>query len=226
MKLVSNLVMGLNRAVLAEGLVFAESLGLNLEATLQVLTESMAYSRTMDTKDQKMIRIRESDGPDWRPGGRHPRGRRPITIMLHADNFRPCWWHARDYGFVAANPFGRAAFKAGPPSKIIVSPEKPLCLRFGLLIHSSATKEELDLPGVYRNCVAMPSHVVVRKPPAGRGFMARRSWDTGYPIATVNAAGKIVVCYWIKTMNQDEPNYIGATIWDARSADTGLSGRE
>ena len=40
-------------------------------------------------------------------------------------------------------------------------------------------------------------------------------WDTGYPIATVRADGKIVVCYWLKTVNQDEPNYIGATIWDA-----------
>jgi len=44
-------------------------------------------------------------------------------------------------------------------------------------------------------------------------------WDTGYPIATVRADGKIVVCYWLKTVNQDEPNYIGATIWDAGKTD-------
>jgi len=43
-------------------------------------------------------------------------------------------------------------------------------------------------------------------------------WDTGYPIATVRADGKVVVCYWLKTVNQDEPNYIGATVWDAASA--------
>jgi len=42
-------------------------------------------------------------------------------------------------------------------------------------------------------------------------------WDTGYPIATVRADGKIVVCYWLKTVNQDESNYIGATIWDSAS---------
>ena len=40
-------------------------------------------------------------------------------------------------------------------------------------------------------------------------------WDTGYPIAAVRPDGKIVVCYWMKTKNQDEPNYIAATIWDA-----------
>jgi len=43
-------------------------------------------------------------------------------------------------------------------------------------------------------------------------------WDTGYPIATVRADGNIVVCYWIKTRNQNEPNYIAATIWEATEA--------
>ena len=55
MKLVSNLVLGLNRAALAEGLAFARSLDLDDEATLQVLTGTMAYSRIMDTKGRKMI---------------------------------------------------------------------------------------------------------------------------------------------------------------------------
>ncbi|MCA9066679.1 MAG: NAD(P)-dependent oxidoreductase [Planctomycetaceae bacterium] len=55
MKLVSNLVLGLNRAALAEGLVLAESLGLDLTTTLNVLQGSAAYSRQMDTKGQKMI---------------------------------------------------------------------------------------------------------------------------------------------------------------------------
>ncbi len=55
MKLVSNLVLGLNRAALAEGLVFARALGIDAEAALQVLVGSMAYSRIMDTKGRKMI---------------------------------------------------------------------------------------------------------------------------------------------------------------------------
>jgi len=50
MKLVSNLVLGLNRAALAEGLVFAQTLGIDLHAALQVLIGSMAYSRIMLTK--------------------------------------------------------------------------------------------------------------------------------------------------------------------------------
>lgn len=55
MKLVSNLVLGLNRAVLAEGLAFAEALGIDPAAALEILKGSMAYSRAMDVKGQKML---------------------------------------------------------------------------------------------------------------------------------------------------------------------------
>jgi 3-hydroxyisobutyrate dehydrogenase-like beta-hydroxyacid dehydrogenase len=55
MKLVTNLVLGLNRAALAEGLAFAESVGLDAATTLSVLRDSMAYSRIMDTKGPKMV---------------------------------------------------------------------------------------------------------------------------------------------------------------------------
>lgn len=55
MKLVTNLVLGLNRAALAEGLAFAEALGLDPAIALSVLRDSMAYSRIMDTKGTKMV---------------------------------------------------------------------------------------------------------------------------------------------------------------------------
>ncbi|WP_406699419.1 NAD(P)-dependent oxidoreductase [Singulisphaera sp. Ch08] len=55
MKLASNLVLGLNRAALAEGLAFAEAIGLEPAAALEVLKGSMAYSRAMDVKGRKMI---------------------------------------------------------------------------------------------------------------------------------------------------------------------------
>jgi 3-hydroxyisobutyrate dehydrogenase-like beta-hydroxyacid dehydrogenase len=55
MKLVTNLVLGLNRAALAEGLVFAQATGLTMADALQVLLNSAAYSRTMDAKGPKMV---------------------------------------------------------------------------------------------------------------------------------------------------------------------------
>ncbi len=54
-KLVNNLILGLNRAALAEGLCFAEAIGLDPAAALSVLREGNAYSGVMDTKGQKML---------------------------------------------------------------------------------------------------------------------------------------------------------------------------
>ena len=55
MKLVTNLVLGLNRAALAEGLAFARGMGIAPARALGVLRESMAYSRIIDTKGEKMV---------------------------------------------------------------------------------------------------------------------------------------------------------------------------
>ena len=55
MKLVTNLVLGLNRVALAEGLAFAKGIGVSPSAALEVLKQSAAYSRVMDVKGEKMI---------------------------------------------------------------------------------------------------------------------------------------------------------------------------
>ena len=54
-KLAINLILGINRAALAEGLVFAERMGLAPEAFLKVARESAAYSQIMDIKGGKML---------------------------------------------------------------------------------------------------------------------------------------------------------------------------
>jgi 3-hydroxyisobutyrate dehydrogenase-like beta-hydroxyacid dehydrogenase len=55
MKLVVNLVLGLNRAVLAEGLSLAGACGLDRAAALTVLKSTPAYSAVMDTKGARMV---------------------------------------------------------------------------------------------------------------------------------------------------------------------------
>lgn len=54
-KLAVNLVLGLNRAAIAEGLAFAEQAGLPLESFFKVLRESAAYSSVMDVKGKTMV---------------------------------------------------------------------------------------------------------------------------------------------------------------------------
>lgn len=75
-KLASNLVLGLNRLVLAEGLVFAERLGLELEGFLGLLRASPAYSRAMDVKGEKMLR------GDFAAEARIAQHRKDLAIVL------------------------------------------------------------------------------------------------------------------------------------------------
>jgi len=77
-KLAVNLVGGLNRAVLAEGLAFAESMGLDLPAFLDVLKDSAAYNRAMDTRGAKMIH------GDFTPHGKVSQSRKDFTLMHEA----------------------------------------------------------------------------------------------------------------------------------------------
>lgn len=76
MKLVVNLVLGLNRAVLAEGLAFAKASGLDLAMTLEVLRAGGAYSRVMDTKGEKMLRR------DFRPQARLAQHLKDVRLIL------------------------------------------------------------------------------------------------------------------------------------------------
>ncbi len=54
-KLIVNLVLGLNRLVLAEALVLGRKAGVDLDALIEVLKSGAAYSTVMDTKGRKMI---------------------------------------------------------------------------------------------------------------------------------------------------------------------------
>ncbi len=76
MKLVTNLVLGLNRAALAEGLAFAQQLALEWPQTLDVMRRSMAYSRIMDTKGEKMIT------QDFTPQAKLSQHLKDVRLML------------------------------------------------------------------------------------------------------------------------------------------------
>ncbi|MBE7494743.1 MAG: NAD(P)-dependent oxidoreductase [Verrucomicrobiaceae bacterium] len=80
MKLVTNLVLGLNRAALAEGLAFAWDLDLNPVETLDVLRRSMAYSRIMDTKGEKMIT------QDFSPQAKLSQHLKDVRLMIAASS--------------------------------------------------------------------------------------------------------------------------------------------
>lgn len=76
MKLVTNLVLGLNRAALAEGLALGEAIGLDPDLTLRVMRRSPAYSRAMDVKGEKMLRS------EFSPDARLSQHLKDVRLML------------------------------------------------------------------------------------------------------------------------------------------------
>jgi putative dehydrogenase len=75
-KLAVNLILGLNRLALAEGLAFAERLGLDPAAFLNVARGSAAYSQIMDVKGDRMVRRA------FEPEGRVRQTLKDVQLML------------------------------------------------------------------------------------------------------------------------------------------------
>jgi 3-hydroxyisobutyrate dehydrogenase-like beta-hydroxyacid dehydrogenase len=74
-KLGINLILGVNRAALAEGLVFVERMGLDAAAFLEVARESAAYSQIMDVKGPTMLQ------GDFTPRGKVKQSLKDFELM-------------------------------------------------------------------------------------------------------------------------------------------------
>lgn len=75
-KLAINHILGLNRVALAEGLVFAETLGLDLPNFLAAARQSAAYSQIMDVKGDMMIK------GDFKPVSKVSQHLKDVRTML------------------------------------------------------------------------------------------------------------------------------------------------
>ncbi len=64
-----------------------------------------------------------------------------ITLMAATFNFRPSWWHNRDYGVFVANPYGQAAMKQGEKSTVIVQKGDSHRATFGAFVHNGVDIE-------------------------------------------------------------------------------------
>jgi 3-hydroxyisobutyrate dehydrogenase-like beta-hydroxyacid dehydrogenase len=75
-KLAVNLILNLNRLALAEGLVLAERMGLDVKTFFDIARGSAAYSQVMDTKGGKMVTR------DFTPHGRAAQALKDVRLML------------------------------------------------------------------------------------------------------------------------------------------------
>ncbi|MEQ2007624.1 MAG: DUF6807 family protein [Limisphaerales bacterium] len=74
-----------------------------------------------------------------------------IAVLADAKNFRPSWFHNRDYGLMVANPFGEKAFTKGATSRVLVPKGETFRLRFGAWIHSSKKDGLADVTEAWEN---------------------------------------------------------------------------
>jgi hypothetical protein len=68
-----------------------------------------------------------------------------VAIFDHPGNPRfPTWWHVRDYGLFAANPFGQHDFEKLPDKKagdLVVPAGKSVTFRYRFLLHDGDEKQ-------------------------------------------------------------------------------------
>jgi len=67
-----------------------------------------------------------------------------ISIFDHPSNPRhPTWWHARDYGLVAANPFGLRHFEGKPKGagNMVLKKGEEATFRYRFLFHEGSPKD-------------------------------------------------------------------------------------
>ena len=94
-------------------------------------------------KNEKQVWGRQADWCDYSGEGVG------VMVMPDPQNFRRSWFHARDYGLLVANPFGRQAFTKGESSRVVVKKGETLTLRFAVLFHDG----DLDRPSAYQDFV-------------------------------------------------------------------------
>ncbi|MFO0878337.1 MAG: DUF6807 family protein [Gemmataceae bacterium] len=137
-----------------------------------------------------------------------------VALFPDPRNVRPSWFHARDYGLLVANPFGRNAFTRGERSAIVVRKGETFRLRFGILVHAGKT----DLAAAYRRwTTALPWIEVARDK---RGFVKAHSGEPFVPWGfnyDHDEEGRLLEDYWEKEWGKIEAAFaqmkkLGATV--------------
>jgi hypothetical protein len=104
----------------------------------------------LDSEGRKNEKEAWGNSADWCDFSGTMAGQRVgMTIFCHPDNFRASWFHARDYGLLEANPFGRQAFGKGAASTVIIKPGQKLRLRYGVLVHAGPQGSSPNLKQAY-----------------------------------------------------------------------------
>jgi hypothetical protein len=131
------------------GLRMATPMRVGKKADDKVPAGNGAIRDALGRKNEKEIWGNSSQWCDY--SGTMAGQRLGMTIFTHPDNLRPSWFHARDYGVLVANQFGRKSFAKGDESKVVVKPGEKFHIRYGVLIHSGPAGSQPDLAAAYQD---------------------------------------------------------------------------
>jgi hypothetical protein len=81
-----------------------------------------------------------------------------VVIMPDPENFRPSWFHTRDYGLMAANAFGRQAMTKGEKSAELIKKGQQFHLAYGVLIYCKPQAGKVNIENAYQDYLKVRSN--------------------------------------------------------------------
>lgn len=131
-----------------------EEMGLGIRAATPLVVDRQLGGRILDSAGRRNGSEVWGRTADWCDYAGPLNGRwAGLTVLAHPDNFRASWSHARDYGFLAMNPFGRHAFTKQDPSRVVVRPGESLRLRFAVVVHETAAEADYQPSAAWQSWV-------------------------------------------------------------------------
>ncbi len=127
-----------------------EEMGLGIRVATPIsVREGGQITDSENRRDEKGVWGRQADWCDY--SGTVNGKRVGIAIIPAPSNFRRSWYHARDYGLLVANPFGRNAMTNGEKSKVVVRKGEEFRLGYGVFIYSVPAEETVDIAAVCKD---------------------------------------------------------------------------
>ena len=148
-----------------------EEMGLGLRLATE-LTPKSGHGRLRNSLGGEQEAGTWGKAADWcavtAPG---KEGLTGVLIAPHPANFRKSWFHTRDYGLIAANPFGQKAMTAAKDDNVLpdqtpVPGGTTFRLRFGVALISNIREDAKALDQVYQGLSKGWETVATFEPPA------------------------------------------------------------
>ncbi len=128
-----------------------EEMGLGVRVASPISVDKGGHGRILDSARRRNGKEVWGQASEWVDYSGPLQGRfAGVAVMTHPGNLRPSRVHARDYGFMAVNLFGRAWSQHGEPYRLEVKAGEPFRLRYGVWLHAGTEPQHADVSAAYQ----------------------------------------------------------------------------